>query len=98
MTGTPCWCLQSFRKGQLTASNVRVLECSRLRAAVSSDAANATAGLRYHASIPLYFQDHPLGAAARIMRHGDAAWRLAGGSEASLCEEGITSFNSIRAL
>lgn len=71
MTGTPCWCLQSFRQGQLTASNVRVLECSRLRAAVSSDAANATAGLRYHASIPLYFQDHPLG----IMNVAAPQWR-----------------------
>lgn len=67
MTGAPCWCLQSFQKGQLTASNVEVLECSRLRAALAETAA----GLRYHASIPLYFQDHALG----IMNVAGPAWR-----------------------
>jgi 3-oxoacyl-[acyl-carrier-protein] synthase II len=41
---------------------------------------------------------HTLGDAARIIQHGDADVMLAGGSEASLCEVGITSFNSIRAL
>ena len=41
---------------------------------------------------------HTLGDASRIIQHGDADVMLAGGSEASLCEVGITSFNSIRAL
>jgi 3-oxoacyl-[acyl-carrier-protein] synthase II len=41
---------------------------------------------------------HTLGDAMRILQHGDADVMLAGGSEASLCEVGITSFNSIRAL
>ncbi|HEV7215486.1 MAG TPA: GAF domain-containing sensor histidine kinase, partial [Chloroflexota bacterium] len=71
MTGTPCWCLQSFQKGQLTASNVEVLECSRLRAAVTGADTETTGGLRYHASIPLYFQDQPLG----IMNVAAPAWR-----------------------
>jgi 3-oxoacyl-[acyl-carrier-protein] synthase II len=41
---------------------------------------------------------HTLGDASRIIQHGDADVMLAGGSEASLCEVGISSFNSIRAL
>jgi len=41
---------------------------------------------------------HTLGDASRIIQHGDADVMLAGGSEASLCEVGITSFNAIRAL
>jgi 3-oxoacyl-[acyl-carrier-protein] synthase II len=41
---------------------------------------------------------HTLGDATRMIQHGDADVMLAGGSEASLCEVGITSFNSIRAL
>jgi 3-oxoacyl-[acyl-carrier-protein] synthase II len=41
---------------------------------------------------------HTLGDAMRIIQHGDADVMLAGGSEASLCEVGISSFNAIRAL
>jgi 3-oxoacyl-[acyl-carrier-protein] synthase II len=41
---------------------------------------------------------HTLGDATRIIQHGDADVMLAGGSEASLCEVGISSFNAIRAL
>jgi len=41
---------------------------------------------------------HTIGDASRIIQHGDADVMLAGGSEASLCEVGISSFNSIRAL
>jgi 3-oxoacyl-[acyl-carrier-protein] synthase II len=41
---------------------------------------------------------HTLGDATRILQHGDADVMLAGGSEASLCEVGITAFNAIRAL
>jgi len=39
-----------------------------------------------------------LGDATRMIQHGDADVMLAGGSEASLCEVGIASFNAIRAL
>jgi beta-ketoacyl-acyl-carrier-protein synthase II len=41
---------------------------------------------------------HTLGDAMRILQHGDADVMLAGGSEASLCEVGISAFNAIRAL
>jgi len=39
-----------------------------------------------------------LGDASRMIQHGDADVMLAGGTEASLCEVGIVSFNAIRAL
>src|SRR5437764_5195077 len=39
-----------------------------------------------------------LGDATRMIQHGDADVMLAGGTEASLCEVGIASFNAIRAL
>ena len=39
-----------------------------------------------------------LGEAARLIQHGDVDVMLAGGSEASLCEVGLSSFNAIRAL
>jgi len=41
---------------------------------------------------------HTIGDAMRMLQHGDADVMLAGGSEASLCEVGITAFNAIRAL
>jgi 3-oxoacyl-[acyl-carrier-protein] synthase II len=41
---------------------------------------------------------HTIGDASRIIQHGDADVMFAGGSEASLCEVGISSFNAIRAL
>src|SRR3979411_2001502 len=41
---------------------------------------------------------HTLGDATRIIQHGDADVMLAGGSEDSLCEVGISAFNAIRAL
>ena len=37
------------------------MECSRLQPAFAASPTAMTAGLRYHASIPLYFQDKPLG-------------------------------------
>ncbi|HSS62713.1 MAG TPA: beta-ketoacyl-ACP synthase II [Candidatus Limnocylindrales bacterium] len=39
-----------------------------------------------------------LGDAARLIERGDADVMLAGGTEASLCEVGLASFNAIRAL
>jgi two-component system NarL family sensor kinase len=71
MTGHPCWCIESFLDGELTPKNVDVMECSRLRPAVLGEATDLTHGLRYHASIPLYFQDRPLG----IMNVAGPAWR-----------------------
>jgi len=41
---------------------------------------------------------HTIGDASRMIQHGDADVMLAGGTEASLCEVGIASFNAIRAL
>jgi 3-oxoacyl-[acyl-carrier-protein] synthase II len=41
---------------------------------------------------------HAIGNALRILQRGDADVMLAGGTEASLCEVGIASFNAIRAL
>jgi two-component system, NarL family, sensor kinase len=70
MTGHTCWCLAAFRDGDLKAGNIDVMECSRLRGAVASDRAQ-THGLRYHASIPLYFGERPLG----IMNVAAPAWR-----------------------
>jgi two-component system NarL family sensor kinase len=70
MTGHTCWCLAAFRNGELNAGNIDVMECSRLRAAVATGKPG-THGLRYHASIPLYFGDRPLG----IMNVAAPAWR-----------------------
>jgi two-component system NarL family sensor kinase len=71
MTGRSCWCLELFRKGQLTARNIDVVECSRLAPAVASSAAASTRGLRCHASVPLYAGDRPLGVMNLAMR----GWR-----------------------
>ena len=66
-----CWCIDEFRSGELAPRNIDVMECSRLRPALHGKAAPLTAGLRYHASIPLYFQDKPLG----IMNLTGPSWR-----------------------
>lgn len=45
-----CWCLEAFRDGDLDgAANIGVITCSRLRKLEPAP----TAGLRYHASVPL---------------------------------------------
>jgi two-component system, NarL family, sensor kinase len=66
-----CWCIDGFRDGELTPSNIDVIECSRLQPAFRGKSAALAAGLRYHASIPLYFQDKPLG----IMNVTGPEWR-----------------------
>jgi two-component system, NarL family, sensor kinase len=71
MTGRPCWCLQQFQRGKLAPKNIDILECSRLQPAVRANAIELTAGLQYHASIPLYFRDTPLG----IMNLTSPSWR-----------------------
>lgn len=71
MTGRSCWCLESFEDGELSPKNVDVMTCSRLLPAVQLQATDLTEGLRYHASIPLYFQGKPLG----IMNVTGPEWR-----------------------
>jgi len=62
-----CWCLDSYRSGQLTdAANINVITCSRLR-----NLAEGTAGLRCHASVPLYVRDEKLG----MLNLVSADWR-----------------------
>lgn len=61
MSGAPCWCINEFRDGSLSARNVDVMECSRLRPAVRARETELTSGLAHHASIPLMFQGKPLG-------------------------------------
>ncbi|MCZ6636377.1 MAG: GAF domain-containing sensor histidine kinase [bacterium] len=49
-----CYCLDTYEKGDLKgAANVNVVTCSRLK-----DLIEGTEGLLYHASIPLYGQNH----------------------------------------
>jgi two-component system NarL family sensor kinase len=71
MAGTWCQCTEDFRSGRLTPHNVDVIECSRLKAAVRREVRPLTEGLRFHASIPLYFQKKQLG----IMNVTGPAWR-----------------------
>lgn len=83
MTGKTCWCIDAFRSGQLTAGNIDVIECSRLRAALRIEPASGasaargtgrlkdTRGLRFHASIPLLFGGRRLG----IMNLATPEWR-----------------------
>jgi len=80
MTGYPCACIEEFNDGALTPKNIDVLQCSRLRPAVLRQATDLTRGLAYHASIPLYFQDKPLG----IMNITGPSWRRLTGEELHL--------------
>ena len=49
-----CYCLDTYEKGDLKgAANINVVTCSRLKNLIEG-----TEGLLYHASIPLYGQDH----------------------------------------
>src|SRR5207302_8687902 len=66
-----CWCIDDFRDGELTSTNIDVIECSRLQPAFRGNSAELAAGLRYHASITLYFQVKPLG----IMNVTGPEWR-----------------------
>src|SRR5215216_5194508 len=66
-----CWCIEDFRDGNMTPTNIDVMECSRLQPAFRGRSASSAAGLRYHASIPLYFQAKRLG----IMNVTGPEWR-----------------------
>ncbi len=59
MTGSSCWCIEQFREGSLESRNVDVMGCSRLRPAGNRE--ELTRAIAHHATVPLYFQDKPLG-------------------------------------
>src|SRR5579859_326149 len=66
MSGS-CYCLDTYRTGDLGgAANVNVIACSRLK-----DLLDGTAGLRYHASIPLYAHGKQLG----VLNVASPDWR-----------------------
>lgn len=71
MSGTWCQCTDGLRSGELMSKNVDVIECTRLSPAVRKRATDLTAGIRYHASVPLRFQDKPLG----VMNVTGPSWR-----------------------
>ncbi|MDQ6674652.1 MAG: GAF domain-containing sensor histidine kinase [Chloroflexota bacterium] len=75
-----CWCIDDFRDGELTPTNIDVMECSRLQPAFRGKSPELAAGLRYHASIPLYFQDKRLG----IMNVTGPEWRKLSAAELRL--------------
>lgn len=52
-----CYCLDTYRAGDMSgAANINVITCSRLKKLV-----DGTAGLRYHASVPLNAGERQLG-------------------------------------
>ena len=62
-----CYCLDTYRAGDLGgAANVNVVTCSRLKELIHD-----TAGLRYHASIPLYAHGKRLG----VLNVASPDWR-----------------------
>lgn len=66
MSGS-CWCVDSFNDGEMEdSSNISAVTCSRLK-----DLKEGTKGLLYHASIPLYATDKPLG----ILNVASTDWR-----------------------
>jgi two-component system, NarL family, sensor kinase len=71
MSGRWCLCTDLFRQGKLTPTNVDVLGCTRLREAFEAHTPDAALGLHSHASIPLYFQERPLG----IINVAGPSWR-----------------------
>jgi two-component system, NarL family, sensor kinase len=71
MSGSWCICTDGLRSGELLSKNVDVIECSRLSPAVMQRATALTAGLRFHASVPLRFQDKRLG----VMNVTGPQWR-----------------------
>ncbi len=62
-----CYCLDTYRAGDMAgAANLNVITCSRLK--YLSD---GTAGLRYHASIPLYAHGNKIG----VLNLASTDWR-----------------------
>ncbi len=70
MTGF-CLCLDTFLRGDLEgAANINVLRCSRLKNA-ERDSDPSSLGLRFHASIPIYAGEKPLG----VLNVASEDWR-----------------------
>src|SRR6266571_4192827 len=70
MTGF-CLCLDTFLHGDLEgAANINVLRCSRLKNA-ERDSDPSSLGLRFHASIPIYAGEKPLG----VLNVASEDWR-----------------------
>ena len=66
-----CLCLDTFLNGTLEkAANIDVLRCSRLKNA-ERDSDPSSLGLRFHASIPIYAGDTPLG----VLNVASEDWR-----------------------
>lgn len=61
MTGTVCWCLQSFLDGDFRTENIDAIECSRLAPAVKKNQTKMTSGIAYHASVVLRSGERELG-------------------------------------
>ncbi len=70
MTGY-CLCLDTFLEGDLEgAANVDVLRCSRLKNAERENDPSSL-GLRFHASVPIYAGDTPIG----VLNAASEDWR-----------------------
>src|SRR5713101_6782083 len=70
MTGF-CLCLDTFVNGDLEgAANINVLRCSRLKSA-ERDSDPSSLGLRFHASIPIYAGNTPIG----VLNVASEDWR-----------------------
>lgn len=70
MTGS-CLCLDTFLEGDLEgAANIDVLRCSRLKNA-ERDNDPSSLGLRFHASVPIYAGDTPIG----VLNVASEGWR-----------------------
>jgi two-component system NarL family sensor kinase len=62
-----CYCLDTYRAGDMAgAANINVITCSRLKKLV-----DGTAGLRYHASVPLNAGERQLG----VLNVASSDWR-----------------------
>ena len=70
MTGS-CLCLDTFLQGNLEgAANINVLRCSRLKNA-ERDKDPSSLGLRFHASVPIYAGETPIG----VLNVASQDWR-----------------------
>src|SRR6202165_300342 len=70
MSGS-CMCLDPFLEGDLEgAANINVLRCSRLKNA-ERDKDPSSLGLRFHASVPIYASETPIG----VLNVASEDWR-----------------------
>ncbi len=79
MTGT-CLCLDTFLEGDLEgAANINFLRCSRLKNA-EREHDPSSLGLRFHASVPIYAGDTPIG----VLNVASEDWRELAAEELQL--------------